>query len=76
MVEFLIRELFALLRVCKQQADKLQLLKANSDIEVGYDQKQMQKVINNLLSNALKHTKAEDTITIKVSQEQDHAIIE
>ena len=36
----------------------------------------MQKVINNLLSNALKHTKAEDTISINVSQEEDYAIIE
>ena len=34
------------------------------------------KVINNLLSNALKHTKAEDTISINVSQEEDYAIIE
>ena len=43
---------------------------------MGFDRARGQNVINNLLSNALKHTKAEDTITIKVSQEQDHAIIE
>ena len=36
----------------------------------------MQKVVNNLLSNALKHTKAEDTISINVSQEDKYVIIE
>ena len=32
--------------------------------------------MNNLLSNALKHTKAEDTISINVSQEDKYVIIE
>ncbi len=50
--------------------------KQSDDIEVWYDQKQMQKVVNNLLSNALKHTKAEDTISINVSQEDKYVIIE
>ena len=45
-------------------------------LEVWYDQKQIQKVINNLLSNALKHTKAEDTISISVKKQKGNAIIE
>ena len=50
--------------------------KEDENIEVWYDQKQMQKVINNLLSNALKHTKEEDTISINVRKQNNHAIIE
>ncbi len=49
--------------------------KGAEDIEVWYDQKQLQKVINNLLSNALKHTKEEDTITLSVKKEGEKAVI-
>lgn len=44
-------------------------------IFVWYDEVQMQKVINNLVSNALKHTEEGDTITISIKQENDKAII-
>ena len=44
-------------------------------LDVWYDQKQMQKVVNNLLSNAMKHTKAEDSITLSVSRDEKNAII-
>lgn len=43
--------------------------KAEDDIEVWFDQRQMQKVINNLLSNAMKHTRPNDSISITVSKE-------
>jgi signal transduction histidine kinase/ligand-binding sensor domain-containing protein/DNA-binding response OmpR family regulator len=43
--------------------------KAEDDIEVWFDQRQMQKVINNLLSNAMKHTRPKDSISITVSKE-------
>lgn len=46
------------------------------NIEVWYDQKQMQKVINNLLSNALKYTKEGDAITLRVRKEKNNAFIE
>lgn len=49
--------------------------KETDDLEVWYDQKQMQKVVNNLLSNALKHTHAEDTITLSIKNEGDNAVI-
>ena len=45
------------------------------NLEVWFDQKQMQKVINNLLSNAFKHTKAEDTITLSVHTENNQVVI-
>lgn len=50
--------------------------KEAEQIEVWYDQKQMQKVVNNLLSNALKHTQPEDTILIRVSPKGSSVIIE
>ncbi|MDO4162907.1 MAG: two-component regulator propeller domain-containing protein [Bacteroides sp.] len=49
--------------------------KEADSLEVWYDQKQMQKVINNLISNALKHTKAEDTITLGIKTEGSNAVI-
>lgn len=45
-------------------------------LDLWYDQKQMQKVVNNLLSNAFKHTQAEGTISMEVRPEGDGAIIE
>lgn len=45
-------------------------------LELWYDQKQMQKVINNLLSNAFKHTQAEGTISMEVRTNGHEAIIE
>lgn len=45
-------------------------------LDVWFDQKQMQKVLNNLLSNAFKHTEAEGTISISVKQDNEKAILE
>jgi Signal transduction histidine kinase len=45
-------------------------------LDVWFNQKHMQKVVNNLLSNAFKHTEAEGTISISVKQENDNAILE
>lgn len=44
--------------------------------EVWYDTKQMQKVLNNLLSNALKHTPEKGAITLRVKQEENRAVVE
>lgn len=46
------------------------------NIEAWYDQKQMQKVVNNVLSNALKHTKEGDTIAMRVNREKESIVIE
>ena len=45
-------------------------------MDVWFDAKQMQKVINNLISNALKHTKKDGIITIKVGKENNEAVID
>ncbi|AVM52982.1 signal transduction histidine kinase [Bacteroides zoogleoformans] len=49
--------------------------KETDEMEVWYDQKQMQKVINNLLSNAFKHTKAEGCITLSIRSEENLIVI-
>lgn len=49
--------------------------KGTDSLEVWYDQKQMQKVINNLFSNAIKHTKAGDGITLSINTEDSNAVI-
>lgn len=49
--------------------------KETDHLEVWYDQKQLQKVVNNLLSNALKHVKAGDTVTLSIKAEGDCAVI-
>ncbi|MFT4223084.1 hybrid sensor histidine kinase/response regulator transcription factor [Dysgonomonas sp.] len=43
---------------------------------VWYDTNQFQKVVNNLISNAFKHTKSDDTIIITVRRSNENAIFE
>lgn len=50
--------------------------KSSEDIELWYDTKSMQKVMNNLISNAFKHTKEQGCITISVRKRDEEAIIE
>lgn len=45
--------------------------KQDDEIEAWFDRKQMQKVVNNLLSNAFKHTPARGRITLWVRREQE-----
>lgn len=45
-------------------------------LNLWFDVKQMQKVINNLLSNAFKHTEAGGTISISIKKEDNKAILE
>lgn len=53
----------------------LRFEKETERLEVWYDQKQMQKVLNNILSNSLKFTEKGGTITIRVYSESSNAII-
>lgn len=76
LVNFLYENYLLFLEYASSKQLNFEFHKSADEIEVWYDQKQMQKVINNLLSNAMKHTIAEDMISINVSQEQDRAIIE
>lgn len=55
---------------------ELVFCKEIDSFDVWFDTKQMQKVVNNLLSNALKYTKEGDTITIRVRKEGEEAVID
>lgn len=50
--------------------------KTNDLINMWYDAKQMQKVMNNLLSNAFKHTKAGGEISLSIRKGNREVIIE
>ncbi len=75
-VSFLYENYLLFLEYASSKKINFNFKKECDNIEVWYDQKQMQKVINNLLSNALKHTKEEDTISIAVKKQNGNAIIE
>lgn len=50
--------------------------KTNDHLPIWYDPKQMQKVVNNLLSNAFKHTQKGGTISVSVRKGNREAVIE
>lgn len=76
LVSFLYENYLLFLEYASSKKINFNFKKETEEIEVWYDQKQMQKVINNLLSNALKHTKEEDTISIGVKKQNGQVIIE
>ena len=50
--------------------------KSSDNISLWYDAKQMQKVINNLISNAFKHTKAGGIISISIRKRNQEVLID
>lgn len=50
--------------------------KETESLEVWYDRNQLQKVFNNLLSNALKHTPDAGKVTIRAYAEKGSAVVE
>ncbi|EJX06471.1 two-component system sensor histidine kinase/response regulator, hybrid (one-component system) [gut metagenome] len=50
--------------------------KSSDDIPLWFDAKSMQKVMNNLISNAFKHTKEQGCISISVRKRSEEVIIE
>lgn len=74
-VNFLYENYLLFLEYASARQINFNFEKETDGLEVWYDQKQMQKVINNLLFNALKHTKAEDSITLSVCTEGENAVI-
>ena len=75
MVNFLYENYLLFLELAHSKQIEFKFEKEADDIEVWYDQKQMQKVVNNLLSNAFKHTPAEGTITLGIRAEGDEVVI-
>ena len=75
LVNFLYENYLLFLELAHSKQIDFKFEKETDDIEVWYDEKQMQKVVNNLLSNAFKHTLAEGAITLGVHKEGDEVII-
>lgn len=73
----LLRENYMLYReYAMTQGIEMQFRTSNDSIPVWYDERQMQKVVNNLLSNALKYTERENgRIVLGVSVEGGEAVI-
>lgn len=51
-------------------------IKEEESLEVWYDTRQIQKIVNNLLSNAFKYTPQSGTIVIRVFRNGDEAVVE
>lgn len=75
LIDFLYENYLLFLEYAHTRQVNLIFQKGTDSLEVWYDQKQMQKVVNNLLSNALKHTRPADTITLSVDNENGNAVI-
>lgn len=54
----------------------LDFVKTDDCIQLWYDPKQMQKVVNNLISNAIKHTPEGGRIAVVVRKDNDMVVIE
>lgn len=60
----------------RHNANTFNFEKSSNNISVWFDAKQMQKAINNLISNAFKYTKAGGTISIAVRKRNQEVLIE
>lgn len=76
-IVYFINELYLLFNeYASSKGLKLTYIKEIERLEVWYDQKQMQKVFSNLLSNAMKYTEPGGAITVRVYSKEGRAIIE
>ncbi len=76
MVDFLEENYLLFLEYSNTRDIKLSFCKEVEVLNVWFDAKQIQKVLNNLLSNAFKHTKAGGEITILVKKDNGYAVLE
>lgn len=76
LVNFLYENYLIFSEYARNKQISLLFIKDVDSLEVWFDNRQMQKVINNLLSNALKHTPKGGEITIRISQSDNQAVIE
>ena len=76
LVNFLYENYLLFLEYANSQQIAFNFVKESDTLEAWFDQKQIQKVVNNLLSNALKHTPAQGSITLSIRKENGNAIIE
>lgn len=75
-VDFVYEHFLTFEEYARQRKITFEFRKSNEHIPLWFDGKQMQKVINNLLSNAFKHTKDGGMISISVNKRNQEVIIE
>lgn len=61
--------------LAKTSNKTIKILRGNTPIIVSADKDKLEKIFNNLLSNALKHTKNEDTITFGYKSDEKDLIV-
>lgn len=76
MINFLYENYLIFSEYGRNKQISLLFMKETESLEVWFDNRQMQKVINNLLSNALKHTSKGGEITVRIGQSGDYVFIE
>lgn len=76
MVHFIYEHYLLFQEYAAQRQITFNFEKSSNNISVWFDAKQMQKAINNLISNAFKYTKAGGTISIAVRKRNQEVLIE
>lgn len=74
-VDFLYENYLLFLEYAHAKKINLKFEKKTDNLMLWYDSKQIQKVLNNILSNAFKHTKPDDTIIISIGEDNDRAVL-
>lgn len=75
MVAFLRENYLLFLEYANSKEVALEFETSDESVEVWYDSKQMQKVINNLLSNALQYTLKGGTITMQIKKSDAEVMV-
>lgn len=76
LVNFLYENYLIFSEYARNKQITLLFMKDMESLDVWFDNRQMQKVVNNLLSNALKHTPKGGEISIRTRQSDNYAILE
>ncbi len=76
LVEFLYENYLLYVEYAATRHVRFNFTKETDELPVWYDGKQLQKVINNLLSNAFKYTPEGGEISINVKKQDNNAVIE
>lgn len=75
-VDFIYEYYLLFQEYAKQRHIDFRFEKTHDNIQIWYDARQMQKVINNLISNAFKYTKEGGRISISIRKRNQEVIIE
>ena len=74
MTHFLSESIYLFAEYAKEKEVNISFVTTSDNIEAWIDNKQMQKVVNNLVSNALKHTDKGDKIIVNLHQNEKEII--